>query len=65
MANGAEVEAHLQILRTLCEQAESLRKVAEDLCERLTRQIEETRTRLVRTTTPTIERRRKTGNKTR
>ncbi len=47
MANGGKVDAHIHVLRTLCEQAESLRKVAEDLCDRLTKQMEETRTRLV------------------
>ncbi len=64
MAKDAEVDAHIQILRTLCEQAETLRKVAEDLCERLTKQMEETRTRLVHTPAST-ERRKKPRNKTR
>jgi hypothetical protein len=64
MANGTEGEAHIQLLRTLCQQAESLRKVAEGLCERLTRQMEEARDRLVRTP-PMVERRRKSRSKTR
>ncbi len=64
MPNGAEVEAHIQLLRVLCEQAESLRRVAEDLCERLTKQIEQTQARLVHTP-PALERRRKSRNKTR
>lgn len=60
MANGAEGDAHLHLLRTLCEQAEALRKVAEDLCKRL----EESRARLLHIAPP-IERRRKPTNKTR
>jgi hypothetical protein len=64
MANDVEVDAHIQILRTLCEQAEALRKVAEDLCERLTKQMEETRARLVHTPAP-ADRLKKSRNKTR
>ena len=64
MANGAEVVAHIQLLRVLCEQAEALSKVAQDLCDRLTKQMEDTQARLVHTP-PTLERRRKPGNKTR
>jgi hypothetical protein len=64
MANGAEVDAHIQILRTLCAQAEALRKVAEELCERLTKQMEETRARLVYTPTAS-EIQKKPRNKTR
>ena len=64
MADRREVDAHLSMLRTLCDQADALRKVAEELCERLTKQMEETRTRLVHTPPP-VERRRKSRNKTR
>jgi hypothetical protein len=64
MADRKEAEAHLSMLRTLCDQAEALRKVAEELCARLTKQMEETRARLVHTPTP-LERLRKSRNKTR
>ena len=64
MADRKEVDAHLSMLRSLCEQADALRKVAEELCERLTKQMEETRARLVHTP-PLFERRRKSSNKTR
>ena len=64
MANGAEVDAHIQILRTLCAQAEALRKVAEDLCIRLTKQMEDTWARLVHTP-PAGEAQKKARNKTR
>ena len=52
------------MLRTLCEQADALRKVAEELCERLTKQMEETRARLVHAP-PLVERRRRPSNKAR
>lgn len=64
MANGADADAHIQLLRVLCEQAEALRKAAEDLCERLTKQIEHTQARMVHTP-PALERRRQSRNKTR
>jgi hypothetical protein len=63
MADRAQVNAHLTKLRTLCDQAEALRHVAEELCKRLTRQIEETRARPVHTPAR-AEHRRKPRNKT-
>jgi hypothetical protein len=64
MADRTEVDAHLAMLRALCDQAEALRHVAEELCKRLTRQIEETRARVVHTPAR-AERRTKPRNKTR
>jgi phosphoribosyl-ATP pyrophosphohydrolase len=64
MADRKEADAHLSMLRTLCEQADALRKVAEELCERLTKQMEETRARLVHRPPP-VERRRRSSNKAR
>jgi hypothetical protein len=48
-------EAHLKALRALCDQAERLRQVSEELCQRLTAQMEATRASVQLTT----ERRRK------
>ena len=64
MANGPEAVTHLQLLRVLCKQAETLSKAAQDLCDRLTKQMEETRARLAHAP-PSLERRRKPSNRTR
>ena len=66
MAHREATDAHIKTLRALCEQAERLREVAEELCKRLTQQIAETQASLRQVYTPTsVERRRKSGNKTR
>jgi hypothetical protein len=43
MAKRIDDEAHLEALRALCEQADKLRQVAEELCQRLTKRMEATR----------------------
>ena len=58
MAKHTDNEAHLNALRALCEQAEKLRQVAEELCSRLTTRMEATRVSL-RLPPPHGERRRK------
>ena len=66
MADREAAEAHVKTLRTLCEQAERLREVAEELCKRLTQQIAKTQASLRQVYTPApAERRRKARNKTR
>jgi len=43
MATRLDTDFHIKALRMLCEQAEELRRVAEDLCAELTARLEHTR----------------------
>jgi hypothetical protein len=58
MATRLETDFHIKALQALCEQAEELRRVAEDLCAQLTARIEHTR-RTVRLSKPIDNSRRK------
>ena len=60
MAKNADVEAHIKLLRALCEQADALRKHAESLCADL-----EVRIAALRAELPMRERRALPRHKTR
>jgi hypothetical protein len=59
MHSRTDADAHIKALQALCEQAEVLRRVAEELCARLTMQMEHTRRSVHLPKKPEIERRRK------
>jgi hypothetical protein len=58
-SSGPDAAAHIKALQALCEQAEKLRLAAEELCARLTVQIERTGQAVHPQQASVVERRRK------